>query len=135
MGMYDSTSALIGYWYPQVSVYDDLDGWDMIPYTGIQEFYNDFANYDVELTVPNDFGVWGTGVLQNPEEVFSKEYLERYKTALTSDSVINIISKDDLGKAVFNHSKSLITWKYKAENITDVVYGTSDHYLWDGLRS
>ncbi len=133
MGMYDSTSALIGYWYPQVSVYDDLDGWDMIPYTGIQEFYNDFANYDVELTVPNDFGVWGTGVLQNPEEVFSKEYLERYKTALTSDSVINIISKDDLGKAVFNHSKSLITWKYKAENITDVVYGTSDHYLWDGL--
>ncbi len=133
MGMYDSTSALIGYWYPQISVYDDIDGWDMIPYTGIQEFYNDFSNYDVELTVPNTFAVWGTGILQNPEEVFSKDYLHKYKEAFTSDSVINIIAKEDSGKEVFNHSKPVNTWKYKAENITDVVYGTSDHYLWDGV--
>ncbi len=133
MGMYDSTSALLGYWYPQVSVYDDIDGWDMIPYTGIQEFYSDFSNYDVELTVPNTFAVWGTGILQNPEEVFSKDYLEKYKAAFTSDSVVNIISKNDLGKEVFNQSKPLNTWKYKAENVTDVVYGTSDHYLWDGV--
>ncbi len=133
MGMYDSTSALIGYWYPQIAVYDDIDGWDMISYTGIQEFYNDFSNYDVELTVPNTFAVWGTGVLQNPEDVFAAGYLKRYKSALSSDSVVHIISKEDLGKDVFNHNKPLNTWKYKAENVTDVVYGTSDHYLWDGV--
>ncbi len=133
MGMYDSTSALLGYWYPQVSVYDDIDGWDMIPYTGIQEFYNDFSNYDVELTIPSTFAAWGTGILQNPEEVFSRDYLNRYKAAFTSDSVINIISKDDLEKEVFNHNKPLNTWKFKAENVADVVYGTSDHYLWDGV--
>ena len=133
MGMYDSTSALIGYWYPQVSVYDDIDGWDMIPYTGIQEFYNDFSNYDVEMTVPNTFAVWGTGILQNPEEVFTEKYLKRYRSAFTSDSVVNIVTKADLGKDIFNHSKPLNTWKYKAENVTDVVYGTSDHYLWDGV--
>ncbi len=133
MGMYDSTSALLGYWYPQVSVYDDIDGWDMIPYTGLQEFYNDFSNYDVELTVPNTFAVWGTGILQNPEEVFTKKYLEKYESAFTSDSVVNIVSKEDLGKNIFNNSKPLNIWKYKAENVTDVVYGTSDHYLWDGV--
>lgn len=132
-GMYDSTSALIGYWYPQVSVYDDIDGWDMIPYNGLVEFYNDFSNYDVEFTVPNTFGVWGTGVLQNPEEVFKKDYLDRYKEAFISDSVINIIAKGDFGKEVFNHTKPLNTWKYRAQNVTDVVYGTSDHYLWDGV--
>jgi hypothetical protein len=131
MGMYDSTSFLIGYWYPQVSVYDDIDGWDVIPYTGLQEFYNDFSNYNVEITVPNNFAVWGTGLLQNPEEVLTAAYLKKYKTAFTSDNIIHIISKADLGKQIFNNSKPSNTWKYKAENVTDVVYGTSDHYLWD----
>ncbi len=131
MGSYDSTSFLIGYWYPQVAVYDDIDGWDMIPYTGLQEFYNDFSNYDIEFTVPNNFAVWGTGILQNPEEIFTKDYLKKYQSAFSSDSIIKIISKDDAGKQVFKKDKPLNTWKYKAENITDVVYGTSDHYLWD----
>lgn len=131
MGTYDSTSFLIGYWYPQVAVYDDIDGWDMIPYTGLQEFYNDFSNYDVEFTVPNNFAVWGTGILQNPEEIFTKDYLKKYKSAFSSDSTVNIISKNDLGKQVFKNDKPLNTWKYKAEKITDVVYGMSDHYLWD----
>ncbi len=131
MGTYDSTSFLLGYWYPQVSVYDDIDGWDVIPYTGLQEFYNDFSNYNIELTVPNTFGVWGTGVLQNPDEVLSGEYLKKYKSALNSDSVVNIISKADLNRQIYNTDNPLNTWKFRAENITDVVYGTSDHYLWD----
>ncbi len=131
MGMYDSTSFLIGYWYPQVSVYDDIDGWDVIPYTGLQEFYNDFSNYNIEITVPNNFAVWGTGILQNPDEIFTPAYLKKYKSAFTNDNIIHIITKNDLGKKIFNRSNALNTWKYKAENVTDVVYGTSDHYLWD----
>jgi len=133
MGMYDSTSFLIGYWYPQVSVYDDIDGWDVIPYTGLQEFYNDFSNYNVELTVPNDFAVWGTGILQNPENIFTPDYLQKYKSAFISDNIIHIISKDDLDKKIFNDDKPVNTWKFKAENVTDVVYGTSNHYLWDAI--
>jgi hypothetical protein len=131
VGMYDSTSCLIGYWYPQISVYDDIDGWDVIPYTGLKEFYNDFSNYSVELTVPNTFAVWGTGLLQNTEEVFTTEYLKRYKAAFTSDNIIHIITKDDLGKKIFNNDNPLNTWKFKTDSVTDVVYGTSDHYLWD----
>ena len=42
MGGYDSTTYLIGYWYPQISVYDDIDGWDTYQYAGLREFYNDF---------------------------------------------------------------------------------------------
>ncbi len=131
MGTYDSTSFLIGYWYPQVSVYDDIDGWDAIPYRGLQEFYNDFSNYNIEFTVPNTFGVWGTGVLQNPDDVFTGEYLKKYKSAMNSDSIVHIISKDDLNRQIYKNDKPLNTWKFKAENVSDVVYGTSDHYLWD----
>ncbi len=131
MGAYDSTSFLLGYWYPQVSVYDDIDGWDLIPYNGMQEFYNDFSNYNVELTVPNNFAVWGTGILQNPEEIFTDDYLIRYRSAFTGDSITGIITKNDLGKHIFNSDGPSNTWKFRAHNITDVVYGTSDHYLWD----
>ena len=36
-----------------------------IPYLGTQEFYNDFSDFDAEITVPKNFLVWATGDLQN----------------------------------------------------------------------
>ena len=132
MGMIDSTSFYVGYWYPQVSVYDDIDGWDMIQYTGRQEFYNNFGNFDVEITVPKNFVVWGTGILQNPDDVFTKKYLERRKEAETSDSVIHIITENDLMKGGITTNNSNNTWHYKAQNVTDFAFASSDHYLWDG---
>jgi Peptidase family M1 domain len=134
MGAYDSTSYLIGYWYPQVSVFDDIDGWDTYDYTGIQEFYNDFCNYDVNITVPNKFGVWATGILQNPDDVLQTDYLEKYKKAHSSDEIIHIVTVDDIKKGNIFSNKSLEnTWHYKAENVTDFTFGTSDHYLWDAV--
>jgi Peptidase family M1 domain len=134
MGMYDSTSFFIGYWYPQVAVYDDIDGWDTYNYTGTQEFYNDFSNYDVKINVPNNYGVWSTGVLQNPDEVLTGDYLKKYNQVHGSDSVIHIVTADDIknGSIYFN-SKKYNTWHYKASNVTDFAFGTSDHYLWDGV--
>ena len=73
MGAYDSTTYFIGYWYPQIAVYDDIDSWDIIDYTGMVEFYNDFNNYDVSITVPNNMCVWGTGALKNPEIVLAPQ--------------------------------------------------------------
>jgi len=132
MGIYDSTSFFIAYWYPQISVYDDIDGWDKFVYSGAQEFYNDFSNYDVEITVPNTFAVWATGVLQNPEDVMNNKYLERYKKAHQSDKVVNIIAFEDLQKGgKFKDDNEFNSWKYKAENVTDFSFGMSDHYLWD----
>ncbi len=134
MGAYDSTSFFIAYWYPQIAVYDDIDGWDFLAYNGEQEFYNDYSNYDVEITVPNTFPVWATGILQNPEEVLMPKYLERYNEAHTSDSVINIITKDDLNTGeIFKKDSASNTWKYKVNNITDFAFAMSDHYLWDGV--
>jgi hypothetical protein len=65
-GKYGDGTYFIGYWYPQVSVYDDLHGWDLIPYTGTQEFYNDFKNYDVTVRVPSGYMVWATGTWRIP---------------------------------------------------------------------
>ncbi len=131
MGMIDSTSYYVGYWYPQVSVYDDIDGWDMTQYTGRQEFYNNFGNFDIEIMVPKNYVVWATGILQNPADVFTEKYIERRKEAETSDSVIHIITENDLEDGGITTENPSNTWHFKAENVTDFAFASSDHYLWD----
>jgi hypothetical protein len=136
VGVYDSTTAFVGYWYPQVSVYDDIDGWDYNNYDGQTEFYNDFSNYEVSITIPNKFGVWATGILQNPESVLQINFLVNYKAAQKSDSVIRIITSDDLNDSeIYNTYKATNTWKFKAASVTDFAFAFSDHYLWDGIRT
>ena len=135
-GVYDSISAFVGHWYPQISVYDDIDGWDYNNYGGQEEFYNDFSSIEVSVTVPNNFGVWATGVLQNPEDVLQQKYLERFLNAKESDDVVRIISSEDLNSSeVFNYDNEKNVWKFKATNVTDFAFTISDHYLWDGLNS
>lgn len=134
MGYYDSTSAFIAYWYPQVSVYDDIDGWDINVYKGYAEMYNDFNNYEVELTVPQNFGLWATGVFKNPQEILNTEYYERYKKALSSDDVVNVITKNDLIKGNIFQNKPELTYRFVAEKTPDFAFGFSDHYLWDAVN-
>jgi hypothetical protein len=131
MGTYDPTTFFVGYWYPQVAVYDDIDGWDLFDYNGEQEFYNNYSDFEVDITVPNSFAVWATGIFENPEQVLEKEFYNRYKQSLITDSVIKIISVDDDGAVKFNNSKPTNTWRFTAENVTDFAFSLSDHYLWD----
>ncbi|MCX7797632.1 MAG: M1 family metallopeptidase [Melioribacter sp.] len=133
MGAYDSTTFFIAYWYPQIAVYDDIDGWDVINYTGQTETYNDFGNYDVEITVPKNFIVWATGTLQNPDEVFSERILEKYNNALISNEVINIIEEKDYQLGLITKNKDKLIYKFKANNVPDFAFAISNRYLWDGL--
>lgn len=131
-GTLDSSSFFIAYFYPHVAVYDDIDGWNDTQYTGGVEFYNDFADYDVSITVPKNFVIRGTGVLQNPEEVLNGKFVERYKSALGSDKIVSIVSAEDVAKKDVTFQNEKNVWKFKAENVTDFAFGLSDHYLWDG---
>jgi hypothetical protein len=134
MGVYDSTAVFLGYWYPQIAVYDDIEGWDYYNYSGQAEFYNDFSTFEVKITVPNNFGVWATGELQNPEEVLVAEFAAKYFSAKNSDEVVKIITSDDLNSSfIYKNEEENNTWFYKAENVSDFAFALSDRYLWDGL--
>ena len=134
MGIYDSTTIFVGYWYPQIAVYDDIDGWDYNNYGGQEEFYNDFSSFDVNITLPNNFSVWATGELQNPEVVLSNEIYEKFLQAQQSDTVIRIITSSDINSpSLFNEDKNKNTWIFRAKNVTDFAFAISDQYLWDGL--
>ncbi len=54
-------------WFPKPAVYDTR-GWHPIPYLDQGEFYSEFGSFDVTLTLPANYVVGATGVLQNPEE-------------------------------------------------------------------
>jgi hypothetical protein len=129
MGTIDSTSMFVAQWYPQIAVYDDIYGWDTRSYNGMSEFYNDFANFEVEITVPEKFMVWATGELINMNEVLQPEYITRYKNASESNEVVHVITEADLKNGKITTSNNV--WKYKASNVSDFAFGTSDHYLWD----
>lgn len=127
-GVADSSSFFVAYWYPQVAVYDDVFGWDTQNYTIRTEFYNNLANFNVELTAPTSFTIWATGVLQNPEEVFNSDVLARYNKALTATEPMDIINGEDF-KDGFNHQSG--TWKFKADEVSDFAFAISDHYDWN----
>lgn len=132
IGRYNDDNYFIAYWYPQISVYDDIFGWDNIQYKGNAEFYNDFNNYEVELTVPGNYIVWATGELQNNKELFTVNFNTKYENAKYSDEVINLISEVDLANNVkiFKNNNSL-TYKYKATHVPDFSFAVSNNYLWD----
>ena len=136
MGAYDSTSFFIAYWYPQIAVYDDINGWDRYMYTGYQEMYNDFNDFEVEIIVPNNFAVWGTGQLKNAENVLTKKYYNRYLKALTSDEVIHIVdSAEIITEKIFKAENEKNIWKYSAQNVSDFAFAMSDEYLWDAVSA
>ena len=129
-GMVDSTSFFMAYFFPRIAVYDDIDGWNKFKYTGDVEFYNDFGNFEVFITVPQNFLVWATGILQNPEKVLTEKYLLRYRSAFTSDDIIHVVDSTECTLNNITNQENNI-WRFKAENVTDFAFGTSNHYLWD----
>ena len=96
--MIDSTTFYLAYFYPRVAVYDDYNGWDTLPFFDAQEFYNDFNDYTLNVTVPKNYIVWATGTLQNPDQVLQPEYAKRLQASMTSDSTIHIATADDLAE-------------------------------------
>jgi len=130
-GVIDPTSFYIAYFYPRVSVYDDYKGWDTQPHTGSLEFYNDFNNYTLDVTVPKNFIVWATGTLLNPSEVLQPEYAKRLERSMASDSTIHIATAQELAAQNITQQNATNTWKWAATNVSDVAIGISDHYDWD----
>ena len=129
-GQVDEGSHFVAYFFPRIAVYDDVDGWNKYPYTGAEEFYNDFDNFNAEVTVPGGYGVWATGDLKNASDVFQKEIVSRIASAEKNDAVIDVITESDLAAKKVTQPKAFNTFKFEAKNVTDFVFALSDHYLW-----
>jgi len=131
IGTYDESNFFIGYWFPKICVYDDLVNWNLVAYTGFVEFYNEYGNYNVEITVPADYNVWSSGLLQNADEIYTEKYLEKIKSAAQTDEIVNVITSKDRSENKITKAGKKHTWKFKAEYMPDFALAISNKYLWD----
>lgn len=136
MGREDGVFFL-GYWYPQIAVYDDVNGWRADPYVGPGEFYMGYGTYDVSITLPSGWLVAATGALQNTEELFPGEILARLRQASYANEVIHIVTEQDLQvKSVTNgRPEEKLTWRYKAENVRDFAFSATRWHVWDATTA
>ncbi|NML39403.1 M1 family metallopeptidase [Chitinophaga sp. G-6-1-13] len=129
-GSVDTGAYFIAYFFPRIAVYDDINGWDMVPYNGVTEFYNDFSDFRVAVTVPGNYQVWATGDLKNGQEVYTDTYLQRIARAEKSNEVIDIIDSTDIRKGNISPRNATNTWRFEASNVVDFAFATSNHYYW-----
>lgn len=130
-GQIDETTFFVAYSYPRVSVYDDYNGWDRIPHTDRQEFYNDFNDYVFSVKAPKNYIVYATGDLLNPDEVLQPEFASRLKKSYITDEILHIANEQEMKSGAVTKQYDWNVWKFEAKNISDVCFGLSDHYLWD----
>lgn len=97
-------------WYPKMAEYD-RDGWHATPYVA-REFYGVWGDFEVNITIHNDYVLGGTGVVQNPEEVGHGYSGKRTKKSVTEK----------------------LTWRFKAENVHDFAWAADKHYTHDRVQ-
>lgn len=129
-GQVDSGSFFIAYFFPRIAVYDDIDGWDEHPYAGKEEFYNDYSNFHVNITVPGNYQIWATGDLKNPGDVYQPHIIDKIDLAEKKSEIIDIISPLDIKNENISLKNKTNTWKFEALNVTDFAFGLSNHYIW-----
>jgi hypothetical protein len=125
----------MGYWYPQMAVYDDVNSWVADPFLLEAEFYMDPADYDVQLTVPRGWVVDATGTLLNAHDVLSARTLERLVQARRTGAVVRILTPGADADAALANRGITATWHFKADNMRDFAWGTSDEWAWDATRA
>ncbi|MBK8566249.1 MAG: M1 family metallopeptidase [Saprospiraceae bacterium] len=121
-------------WFPRLCVYSDFEGWQSDQFTGTGEFALNFGDYDVKITLPDDFTVGGTGVCHNYEQMLPAEQLARWKKAQASSEPIEIVTLDEANKLEKKKkSKTTKTWHYKAENVRDFAWTACRRFIWDAM--
>ena len=136
-GGQDGEAFYISYWYPQMAVYDDLNGWHIDQYLGNAEFYMGYGDYDVALTVPEGWLVTATGKLLNPSEVLSAQTRARLDSASHASGVVRVVTEADrgAGKSTTTGTGGKLTWRFRADSVRDVSWATSARYLWDATNA
>jgi len=121
-------SYQITQWFAKPAVFDK-NGWHPMSYLDQGEFFSEFGNYDVSITVPKNYVLMATGDLQNKEEV---EFLNE-KAELTSQLIKEnkLPVRDSSGRKDMsfpNSSKEKKTLRFIQKNVHDFAWFTDKRY-------
>ena len=125
----------IAQWYPRMCVYDDLRGWNILPYTGQGEFYLEYGDFNVNITAPSDHIVVCSGELLNPFETYTLDQLNRWEQARASDETVMIRAPEEINDPGSRPTgREMITWRFRMENARDVAWASSSAFILDAAR-
>ncbi len=121
-------------WFPRMCVYSDFEGWQNKQFLGTGEFALTFGDYEVNITLPSDHVVAGTGECQNYKETLSPTQYSRWLQSQSAKSPFIIVNLDE---AKANEktpiSTKTKTWRYKAKNVRDFAWTASKKFAWDAM--
>ncbi|WP_171609768.1 M1 family metallopeptidase [Limnovirga soli] len=120
-------------WYPRLCVYSDFQGWQNHQFTGSGEFALTFGNFKVQMTVPADHVVGGTGECQNYAQVLDATHFARWQKAQTAKEPLQIFTLDEAKKAETQKSTATKTWVFKANMVRDFAWTSSRKFIWDAM--
>jgi peptidase M1-like protein len=124
----------IAQWYPRMEVYDDVYGWNVLPYLGQGEFYLEYGNIDYTVTAPSNLLVVGSGELLNPAEVLTPAQISRLAKAKTSDKTVFIRDSNDIVNPASSLSGKSLTWHFRCDQTRDVAWAASKAFIWDAAK-
>ncbi len=122
-------------WYPRLCVYSDFQGWQNHQFTGRGEFALTFGNFKVEMTVPADHVVGGTGECVNYQQVLDAAHYSRWIKAQTAKEPLEIFTLDEAKKAETQKSTAKKTWIFKANMVRDFAWTSSRKFIWDAMAA
>ncbi|HKK27214.1 MAG TPA: M1 family metallopeptidase [Gemmatimonadota bacterium] len=125
----------VAQWFPRMAVYDDVRGWNTLPFLGTGEFYLDYGDVDYSVTVPRSYLVAGSGELLNPEEVLTARQRARLDRARGSDTAVYVRSPDEVDDPDTRPAgRGPLTWHFRMERTRDVAWAASPAFVWDAAR-
>ncbi len=124
----------IAQWFPRMCVYDDIQGWNTLPYLGAGEFYLEYGDFDYSVTAPSGLVVVGSGEMQNPQECLTEDQLKRYNEAQNSDKTVVIKSDKEVNDKNQKSKTPSTTWHFKIQNARDVAWAASRAFVWDAAK-
>ena len=129
-----NNNYVIAQFYPRMCVYDNVEGWQNDQFWGRSEFALEFGDFTVNITTPEDHMLGATGILQNPEEVFTRKELKRLEKAKkTFDKPVIIRTQKEAEKIEKTKSKKTKTWKFVAKNVRDYAFASSRKFIFDAM--
>ncbi len=124
----------VAQWYPRMCVFDDVDGWNTLPYLGPSEFYLEYGDFDFTITAPASHIIVASGELLNPSQVLTPLQLARLEEAKKSDQTVMIRSEKEITDPASRPKAATLSWHYKINNARDVSWASSKAFIWDAAK-
>jgi hypothetical protein len=125
----------VAQWFPRMAVFDNIQGWNTLPYLGQGEFYLEYGNFDYSITASAKQIIVGSGELQNPNQVLTTSQIGRLQQARQSNKTIMIRDENEVTDPSSRPAgKSKLTWRFKCQNARDVAWAASPAFIWDAAK-